>query len=121
MIMARKSTVEKGNIEHFNSDSFYYQICCLRLLIIISVIRLSLIVLWLGVLKVPHYTYTYTVEDTTSQDGDLNVLLYCLYRSIGLYIAVAQWLMYWASELQIMNLNPPGAFVHVNCIYYSKM
>lgn len=31
-------------------------------------------------IKVPHYTQAYTFYDTTSQDGNLDVLLNCLYR-----------------------------------------
>lgn len=40
-----------------------------------------------------------------------NVLLICLCQSIRLNIVMAQWLKYRACELQIMSLNPPGAFV----------
>lgn len=40
-----------------------------------------------------------------------NVLLICLCQSIKLNIVMAQWLKYRACELQIMSLNPPGAFV----------
>lgn len=71
-------------------------------------------------IKVPHYTQTYFLRHT-SQDGDSNVLLNCLYCSIGLCNVVTQWLKYWDSELQFMSSNPPGAVVHVYGIKLSKM
>lgn len=64
---------------------------------------------------VPHYTkaYTGTFYDSTSQNGNLNVLLICLYQMIRLNIIIAEWLKYRAYELQITRSNPPWAFLHI--------
>lgn len=47
-------------------------------------------------LKVPHYTKSFTLKDTSSRDGDLNV--------------IAQWLKQRTCETQTMLSNLPGAF-----------
>lgn len=61
---------------------------------------------------------SYTFWDLTSQDDDLNILLLKLLVSIDLVVVttIAQWLKYQICEPQIMSLNLPGPFVHINWI-----
>lgn len=63
---------------------------------------------------------SYTFWDLTSQDDDLNILLLKLLVSIDLVVVttIAQWLKYQICEPQIMSLNLPGPFVHINWINF---
>lgn len=60
--------------------------------------------LWRTMLKVPHYTKSFTLKDTSSRDGDLNV--------------IAQWLKQRTCETQTMLSNLPGAFEYVYWITF---
>lgn len=72
--------------------------------------------------KFPDILPNILIYDTTSKNGDCNVLLNCLYQSIWLNIFIAQCLKYWACEPQIMSYkNLPGTLVHMYLIKFFKI
>lgn len=62
-------------------------------------------------IKKGHYNTTHNLQDTTLEEGNLNVLLNYFYQSILLNIIIALWLQYRNCEPLFTSSNLPGPFV----------